>query len=279
MLSLRSDKPLIPTIWTSDRPLIFLDFETDGPGEADAATDRIVQAGFLRIDGGERNARSRFVNPGPEFLPLKRTEIHHIKTEDLVDALSFKLIARSLYGKIQGCDIATYNGSNYDVPLLWEEFFRTGIEWNVSQHRFVDVAGLWRKMEPRTLSDAVRRFLGKEPDENMHDAAIDVDCTASILHGMLTEWTKAPHDIVELDKLTASTTKIGGKELPRIDLAGVLVRNERGDAVFSHKTNRGKLLRDDPGYARWILGKDFSENTKMHVRAELKRVDPQQSLL
>lgn len=263
------------------RPIVFFDFETDGHGEPDPATDRIVQAGFLRMEvNGECGSRTRLIHPGPAFIPLKRSEIHRVTDEMLVGAVPFSSIARSFHDSVlAGADIGTFNGGNYDVPLLWEEFFRCGIQWDVTQHNFIDVAVLWRKMEPRTLADAVKRFTGKDPGEDMHDAGIDATWTADVLRGMLEKWDSAPRDVVELGKLTALTSRIGGKELPRIDLAGAIVRNENGDAVYSHKTNRGTLVRDDPGYARWILGKEFPENTKQAIRAELKRLDPQQALL
>lgn len=269
----------IERLWKSDRPLIFLDLETDGPGEPDPGTDRIVQIGFLMVEvNGERGSRSRLVHPGPLSMPLKRTEIHGVTDQMLVGAPTFASISKSFREQLQGSDIATFNGANYDVPVLWEEFFRAGIIWDISKHNFIDVSRLWSKMEPRSLSDAFRRFTGKEPPTDMHDAGIDTLCTFETLQGMFAAWSLAPRDVVELAKLTSPTTKIGGKELPRIDLAGAIVRNENGDAVYAHRTNRGILLKNDLGYARWILGKDFPENTKTAIRAELKKLETQQSL-
>lgn len=263
------------------RPLVFLDFETDGPGEPDPATDRIVQAGFLRMEpSGEAGSRTRLIHPGPEFMPLKRSEIHGVADSMLVDAVTFASIARSFHDSvIAGADIGTFNGGNYDVPLLWEEFFRCGIQWDVTQHNFIDVAVLWRKMEPRSLSDAVRRFTGKDPGEDMHDAGVDATWTAEVMRGMLEKWPETPRTVEDLAKLTVLTSRIGGKELPRIDLAGAIARNEQGDAVYTHKKVKGRLVKDDPGYANWILGKDFPENTKQAIRAELRRLDPQKELL
>jgi len=262
------------------RPVVFLDAETDGAGEPDPAIDRVIQLGiFVLRPDGTTSARTRLIHPGETCFPLKRTEIHGVTDAMLEGAPQFVSIARSLHEQLDGCDIATFNGANYDVPLLWEEFFRAQIQWDVSRHNFIDVAVLWRKMEPRSLTDAVKRFAGALSSDNMHDAGVDARATFHVLAGMMMAWPDAPRDVVELGKTTAPTTKIGGVELPRIDLAGVLVRNPAGDAIYSHKTNRGKSVREDPGYGRWILGKDFSENTKQAIRAEMKRVDPQQSLL
>lgn len=261
------------------RPLVFLDAETDGAGEPDPATDRIIQLGiFVLAPDGQTSVRTRLIHPGATSFPLKRTDVHGVTDAMLDGAPSFVSIARSLHEQLDGCDIATFNGANYDVPLLWEEFFRAQIMWDVSRHNFIDVAVLWRKMEPRSLGDAMKRFCGGIT-EPMHDAGVDARATYHVVSGMLMAWPDAPRDVLELAKVTAPTSKIGGVELPRIDLAGVLVRNADGDAVYSHKTNRGTRLRDDPGYARWILGKDFSENTKLVIREELKRAEPQQQLL
>lgn len=258
------------------RPLVFLDFEADGPGEADPATDRIVQAALMRLElDGDSMSKTRIIHPGQHFVPLRRSEIHGVTDEMIAGRPMFKDIARGFHEQLGGADIATYNGSNYDVLLLWEEFFRAGIIWDVKEHNFVDVSTLWRVMEPRTLGDAFRRFTGKEPPEGMHDGAVDNRCTCEVLNGMLKAWPLAGRTIEELAKQTIPTQKIGGEEMRRIDIAGVLVRDSQGNAVFSHKQVRGRLLRDDFGYARWILGKDFSENTKMIIREEMKRIEDQ----
>lgn len=263
----------IAASWTMGRPLVFLDFETDGPGEADPATDRIIQIGFMRMEqGGEAGSRVRLVHPGTFFMPLKRTEVHGITDSQLVGASPFSAVARSLHEQLKGCDIATYSGGSYDVPLLWEEFYRAGIVWDTTEHNLIDVAILWRKMEPRTLSDAVRRFMHEEPPEDMHNALVDCRFTAGVLKGMIEAFPDAAHSVEDLARQTVPTRKIGGKELLQIDLAGTIVRNENGDAVYAHKTNRGVLLKEDPGYARWILGKDFPENTKLAIKMELKRI-------
>lgn len=253
------------------RPLIFIDAETDGPGDPDPVTDRIVQLGLCRLEvDGTATHRTRLIHPGAENLPLKRTDVHRITDEMLADAPSFAKIARSLMKMLEGCDIGTYNGGRYDIPLLWAEFYRAGITWDTTAFLHVDVSRLWSKMEPRSLGDAQRRFMGVEPDENLHDAGVDSDVTRQVLDGMLEAWPSAPRSVEELAAITRSTAKIGGKELPYIDLAGTLVRDEDGDAVFTHRRVRGKKVREELGYARWMLDKaDFGENTNAALRAEL----------
>lgn len=260
--------------WSMVRPLVVLDFESDGPGEADPALDRIIQIGFLRIEpNGDAGSRVRTLNPGPGFLPLKRTDIHHVTDLRIAEAPLFGSMARSFHESIVGCDLMTYNGANYDLPLLWEEFYRAGITWDVDQHAHIDVSIFWRKYEPRSLSDAFKRFTGKEPPENMHDAGADVRCTCETLSGMINTFVPGFVPSVEdLANETRPTSKIGGQELPRIDLAGVLVRDANGDAIYTHKKQKGVRLKDDPGYAEWILSKDFSQNTKLAIRIEFQRI-------
>lgn len=261
---------------TLTRPLVFLDFETDGPSEPDPAQDRIIQAGLFRLEvDGTGTPRTKLIHPGPECIPLKRSEIHGITDQMLVAAPRFEKVAKSFLAQIDGCDIATFNGSNYDIPLLWEELWRAGITWDTSQHRLVDVAALWRKMEPRSLSDAVRRFCGVEPSEDMHDAGVDARCTRDVLAGMMERWPEAPRSIDDLARLTAPALRIGGKEFPRIDLAGILVRDENGRALYAHKKNRGMALEDDRGYADWLLRQAWiSAETRTVLERELRALTP-----
>lgn len=129
---------------------------------------------------------------------------------------------------------------------------------------------LWRKMEPRTLSDAVSRFLHRN-HEGAHNAGDDAAATADLLPAMATHFG-LDVDIDKLAELTKPTIKIDGVECAPIDLAGVLARRPDGVAVYTHKKVRGVPFADDLGYASWILRTDFSANTHGEVERELAAI-------
>ena len=94
---------------------------------------------------------------------------HGITDEDVKDAPSFKEVAK-IYAKfIEGCDLAGFNSSRFDIPLLTEEFLRVGLDLDLKKHKFVDVQVIYHRMERRTLSAAYKFYLAKELD-NAHSA-------------------------------------------------------------------------------------------------------------
>lgn len=245
----------------SDRFLISLDLESDGPGDPDPATDRIVSFG-LRI--GDETKRV-IVDP---WMQLQRTDIHGITQEQVNSAHPFQFYARMLHRKLIGVDLLTYNGHRYDVPLLWHEFARCGINWDYRAHRHVDLLALWRKIEPRTLSDAVRKFLNKDHN-GAHDAGEDATATAELLPAM-TRHFGLDLDIDKLAELCRHTIKIDGVECEPMDLAGTIARRPDGVVVFTHRRVRGKPIASDLGYAAWMLKSDFSPETKAQLEAALE---------
>lgn len=254
----------------SDRLLISLDLESDGPGDPDPATDRIVSFG-LRI--GEET-KHVIVNP---LLQLQRTEIHGIAQEQVNSAHPFQFYARTLHRKLIGANLLTYDGHRYDVPLLWHEFKRAGVNWDYRAHRHVDLLALWRKMEPRTLYDAYWKFVNRERGSaaefregtNLHDAGEDATTTAFLLPAM-TRHFGLDLDIEKLAELTKPTIKIDGVECEPVDLAGTLARRPDGVVVFTHRKVRGKPISSDLGYAAWMLKNDFSPETKMKLEEALE---------
>lgn len=272
-----------------ERPLVFLDLEADGPGDPDPNNDRIVQLGMCIVRPGgwdEPVLVSKLVNPGMDNLPLRRSEIHGITSEAVVSEPGFRQLLTALLNYLHGADIATFNGSNYDIPLLdaeinrvlmWERVTKGRARFDFydwTQHRHIDVAALWRKMEPRKLADAIDRFVGVRPAEKLHDAAVDSRATADVLRGMARHFAGAcPESVEDLAKLTARTFTIKGKDLPCIDLAGTMVRDEDGSALYTAKRVRGVRLADDNGYAEWMLRNDFPEETKRLIRSELFGVE------
>lgn len=245
------------------RPLIFIDIEGTG---TDPATDRIVEFALVKLypDGKSKERCARF-NPGIP-IPEEAIAIHGITDAMVADCPPFSKAAPALMTWLRGCDLAGYNLLNYDVPLLWEEFYRAGIEWDLTDTQIIDVGNIFKKKEQRTLSAAVKFYCDRE-HEGAHGALSDSQATAEVLKGQrgryedLREMSVA--QLAEFSRLEDS---------PRIDLAGTLVRDSEGFAVYTHKRVRGVRLADDEGYAYWMLKQSFSQNTLFHVRAELEKL-------
>lgn len=257
--------------------MLFLDIESDHPApfaEPNPFEDRAVSiclietsTRWIETDFADPAKRSRLIHPGS---PLTRSEIHGITDEQLVGAPSFGAIAKNLHQLISYHEvIVTFNGIRYDVPLLWSEFDRAGIEWDTARHKMVDLATLWQKAEPRKLSNAVQRFLGRE-HEGAHTAEADTGVLVDLLPrfldlateaGIITEG--APLD--EVAKVCGRTIQIRGDECDIADLGGHLAWDDDGNLVFTMQRARGVAVSDDPGLANWLL-------RQSHVGADTKRL-------
>ena len=106
-------------------PIVFLDLETTG---INVVTDRIVEIAFLKIfPDGREEEKLQLINPGIP-IPPQASAIHGIYDEDVKDAPRFKEVAK-IYAKfIEGCDLAGFNSTRFDIPLLTEEFLRVDVD-------------------------------------------------------------------------------------------------------------------------------------------------------
>lgn len=177
-----------------ERPLVFLDFETTG---TDVKKDRIVQYCFIKyFSETQSETLEGLLNPE---MPISEaaTAVHGIRDEDVVFAFTFKEKASQFLSFLEGCDIGTYNGGVFDIPLLYNEFTRAKVEWDYSQVAFVDVCNIFKINETRTLQYAYKFYTG-ETMEDAHDATADVKATAKVFFAQLSRYD-LPRDMNELD--------------------------------------------------------------------------------
>ena len=65
-----------------------------------------------------------------------------------------------------------FNSNKFDFPMLVEEFFRAGIEFDIQKCKFIDAQRIYHMKEPRTLSAAYKFYCSREL-ENAHSAEAD----------------------------------------------------------------------------------------------------------
>ena len=84
----------------------------------------------------------------------------------VTDKPNFKSVALAIDAFLEGCDLAGYNSMKFDLPLLVEEFMRSGVEFDYAKRRMVDAQKIFHHMEPRTLSAAFKFYCGREMAED-----------------------------------------------------------------------------------------------------------------
>jgi DNA polymerase-3 subunit epsilon len=190
-------------------------------------------------------------------IPPKTTAIHGISDEDVKDSPTFNEVARSLAKDFEGCDLAGYNSTKFDIPLLAEEFLRSGVDIDFKKRKFVDVQIIFMKMEPRNLSAAYKFYCKKEL-EGAHGAEADTRATYEILKSQLDTYSNLKNDISMLAEFSSHNRNA--------DFAGRIVFDENDVEVFNFGKYKGKsvqeVLKQDPGYYGWMMNGDFPLYTK-----------------
>ena len=235
-------------------PIIFFDLETTG---INIASDRIVEISYLKVDlNGNESSKTLRLNPEMP-IPEKVVAIHGISNEDVKDAPTFNEVAKSIARDFEGCDLGGYNSVRFDIPLLAEEFLRSGVDIDLKRRKFVDVQVIFMKMEPRTLSAAYKFFANKEL-ENAHSAEADTRATYEVLQAQLDRYSNLENDIGKLAEFSAHNRNV--------DFAGRIVYNEDDVEVFNFGKYKGtpvsEVLDRDPGYYGWMMRGDFPLYTK-----------------
>ena len=237
------------------RPLLFFDLETTG---IDPVTSRVLQIAFLQVleDGSSREWDS-LVNPTVP-IPPETTAIHGVTDAMVVDAPTFQELAPVLAPIFQDSDLAGYNSTRFDVPMILEEFARAHIYLDFSQHALLDAHLIFTQKEPRTLTAAYRYYCQGELVD-AHSAMADTRASAQVLMAQLKHYTDLPSQVESLSLYCNNGQKI-------LDFSNRLGYNEKGEIVFNFGKYKGQQVREvfrqNDSYYGWMMQADFSVQVK-----------------
>ena len=264
------------------KPLVIFDLETTG---LDIVRDRIIQISYIKVcPDGKEERKNIFVNP-EKAIPVEVEKLTGITNEDVKNAPTFKSIAKTLEDDFKGCDLCGFNSNHFDVPMLAEEFLRAGIDFDFGKCRLIDAQTIFHKMERRNLAAAYKFYCGRKMEEDFvaHKADQDTEATYRVLMGQIDMYEpgrqeeperQLHNDMDELAELSKTNDNVdfAGRIVwkPMLDKDGKpLLDNEgkpRRHEVFNFGKYKGwdvaEILRKDPGYYSWMLGGDFTNNTK-----------------
>lgn len=249
------------------RPIVFFDLETTG---VLVGSDRIVEICIIKINPDQtEEVKTMRINPGIP-IPATASEIHGIYDEDVKDCPTFAQVAADLAQLLKNCDLGGFNSNKFDVPLLAEEFYRAGVDFEVENRHFVDVQNIFHKMEPRTLRAAYKFYCGQDLI-NAHSAEADTRATYEVLLAQLDRYEGVEYDDNKGNKSIPIVNNVPALHefsfnTRNADLVGHIVYNEKGVEVFNFGKYKGQSVADvfkkEPQYFDWMKKADFPLSTK-----------------
>jgi DNA polymerase-3 subunit epsilon len=153
--------------------------------------------------------------------------------------------------------------------MLVEEFLRHDVEFDFSRKKIIDAQKIFHLMEKRSLTAAYKFYCNKEI-KDAHTAEADTEATMEVLIAQVERYDGQPvtdglgKKIGEIKNDMEVLSKITSSDL--VDLAGRMVRNNKGEEVFNFGKHKSKTVTDvfklEPSYYDWMMNGDFPLDTK-----------------
>jgi len=248
------------------RPLLFFDIESTG---LNIPVDSIIELSFVKVfPDGEQRVKTWKIKPWDYEQRKQRpicpeaSKVNHITDDMLTDCPTFFEVADEVAEWLRGSDLAGFNSSKFDLPMLAEEFERAklaGKDLKVNLHEplMVDVQNIYHTMEPRNLKAAYRFYCGGGDFDNAHSAEADTVATYEVLKGQLDRYPELKNDVKALSAYV-------GKKY--VDFSGHLIYDDKGQVLVNFGKHKGRTIRQvfdtDPSYFDWIRKGSFTLDTK-----------------
>jgi DNA polymerase-3 subunit epsilon len=238
-----------------EKSIVFFDIESTG---TDPMTDRIIELAMIKLERGKEVEKRLFtMNPQIPISP-SATEVHGFKDSDVEDYPSFEYFAAKILEFVGDSDLGGYNSNKFDIPMLFCEFNRVGINWDVSQKNKIDVGVMYMRQNPRTLSAAYKNYFGEDL-EGAHGAMTDTIATVDVFKEMLRN--------SELDEMEVSQLSLYSNYDKRsADVGGKFAYDEDDQLIFNFGKYRGEVVTkgnyDHEGFLRWIIKNNFLPDAK-----------------
>ncbi len=250
-----------------NRPLLFFDIESTG---LSIPTDSIIELSFVKVfPGGESRIKTwkikpwDYVNKCQKPINPEASKVNGVTDDMLTGCPRFFEVVDEVVDWLKDSDLAGFNSAKFDLPMLAEEIERVrkfvfpNIDIDLHEPVMVDVQNIYHAMEPRNLKAAYRFYCGGGDFENAHTAEADTLATYEVLKAQLDHYDTLKNDVKAL-------SAYAHKNL--VDFSGMLVYNDKGEAVVNFGKHKGKTARQvfntEPSYFAWIQQGSFTLDTK-----------------
>jgi len=229
--------------------MIAFDVETTG---RNPDTDQIIEISMCLYEAGRETTKNHRIKPD---IPISKgaQAVHGISMDDLADSPRFSEVADEIRSFLEQAEVLVGYNIRFDIRCVEAEFGRIKQPLDLSGKLVVDPFRLWQVLEPRSLEDAYRRFVGGEM-ENAHSAEYDVQAAVNVLRGMRRTFNLEEASWEDLSRMTNPDldTWIGGTNH---------FSWNHGEVVFGFGKYNGRPLLEvasrDADYLKWIMRADF----------------------
>lgn len=268
-----------------ERPLLFFDIESTG---LNIAYDAIAELSFVQaLPGGETRIKTwricpwDYENKCQRLMNPSASAVNGIHDNELEACPKFHEILKDVIKYLKESDLAGFNSTKFDLPMLSEEIERVHLympdvyaeagagDMNLHDKQMIDVQTIYHTMEPRNLKAAYRFYCGGKDFENAHSAEADTIATYDVLKGQLDRYPELKNNVRYL-------ANFGGKP-KSIDYAGRLIYGENNEPTISFGKHKGKTAREvyltEPAYFAWIQKGEFTLDTKRQFELLKEKFD------
>lgn len=294
------------------RPLLFFDIESTG---LNIPTDSIIELSFVKVFPGrpEPEIKTWRIRPWDydgncqKHISEEASKVNGVTDDMLTGCPRFLEVAPEVVSWLRDSDLAGFNSSKFDLPMLAEEIERVklyclrrigafdaqevhkqkarqtleAVDINLHDCAMVDVQNIYHAMEPRNLRAAYRFYCGGEDFTGAHTAEADTVATYEVLKAQLDMYKEpAPYREQVLRNDLASLSSFVGKKY--VDFSGHLIYDDSGKKDPAHiLINFGKhkgrsakeVYEKEPSYFAWIDGGTFTLDTKAQFSRIRKELD------
>lgn len=187
--------------------LVVFDLETTG---LDRTKDQIIQFAAIKMNRETNqlvDSLNLYIQPtGSYQISLQAYFKHGITAKFLSDKPFFKDVAQQILEFMDGCDLLSYNGLNFDIPFLKSELFKVGIDKTFLDINCYDAFLEEKRRNGNQLGETYARYKGKTMEEaglKAHDALSDVKATYSIFYAQQAKQEYGPEERLTEDNIIA----------------------------------------------------------------------------
>lgn len=244
--------------------IVCLDIETN---DLNKDTCEILQISIVKYDSASFaiiDSFDSFIKPDkPYEIGEGAFEKHHLTKEFIEqNGVQFSLVADKILDMINDCDIITYNGNNFDIPILCRHFRQLNKTFDISQHRLIDVFKIETVIHSNKLGAVYERYTGKKLD-GAHNSLCDVNATIEVFVKQLEQ--------NDLDQIIEDNDIQIYQEFPE-----TLIKREGNNIVFAVGKHKGETFYDvcnnDKSYIKWMWDKNIvCDSTKEKLIKNFKK--------